>query len=287
MLAFEQTRRRVVDAVLALAEPYRTALWLRFFEDLPPRKIGDRMGCPPRPRARGSAAAWIWCARALDQQYSGRGAWCLALVPLAAAAPMLGIGAGGRRHQSHLSNGHHGQHTDESWDRRGRRGRLRGRPSDDRAIRRRRTPTIPLSSRCADGVAIARPRAPRRSPRSNLAAPTLLAHRGRRLEAGRPRGEDQRSVRHRRRPFSLGRRQIPRRGSRRAAGAAGSRQLNFMSLLARTDPEGTVRFERILPGARLAPRRSLVRRVARGETGRAGRNHQGIFRRDSRSKYWW
>jgi protocatechuate 3,4-dioxygenase beta subunit len=31
---------------------------------------------------------------ALDQQYSGRGAWCLALVPLAAAAPSLGISAG-------------------------------------------------------------------------------------------------------------------------------------------------------------------------------------------------
>src|SRR5215510_861354 len=38
--------RAVVDAVLGLDEPYRTAVLLRFFEDLPPRAIAARLGVP-------------------------------------------------------------------------------------------------------------------------------------------------------------------------------------------------------------------------------------------------
>ena len=36
--------RALVDAVEALAEPYRSAVWLRYFEDLPPRRIAARLG---------------------------------------------------------------------------------------------------------------------------------------------------------------------------------------------------------------------------------------------------
>ncbi|MFO1076872.1 MAG: sigma-70 family RNA polymerase sigma factor [Planctomycetota bacterium] len=36
--------REVTDAVLALEEPYQTAIFLRYFEDLPPRKIAQRTG---------------------------------------------------------------------------------------------------------------------------------------------------------------------------------------------------------------------------------------------------
>jgi RNA polymerase sigma-70 factor (ECF subfamily) len=41
-----QTQREVVDAVLALAEPYRTTLLLRFFENRPPRAIARELALP-------------------------------------------------------------------------------------------------------------------------------------------------------------------------------------------------------------------------------------------------
>lgn len=42
----EGVRERVVDAVLALDEPFRTAVLLRFFEGLPPREVARRTGVP-------------------------------------------------------------------------------------------------------------------------------------------------------------------------------------------------------------------------------------------------
>src|SRR6187200_2249060 len=42
----EAARHAVVEAVLALAEPYRTTLVLRFLDALPPRKVAARMGVP-------------------------------------------------------------------------------------------------------------------------------------------------------------------------------------------------------------------------------------------------
>ncbi|MCZ6597105.1 MAG: sigma-70 family RNA polymerase sigma factor [Planctomycetota bacterium] len=41
-----QTLRRLTDAVLALEEPYQTAILLRYFEDLPPRAIAERLRTP-------------------------------------------------------------------------------------------------------------------------------------------------------------------------------------------------------------------------------------------------
>ncbi|HKB17191.1 MAG TPA: sigma-70 family RNA polymerase sigma factor, partial [Planctomycetota bacterium] len=38
----EAARRRVVEAVVALAEPYRACVLLRYFENLPPREIAGR-----------------------------------------------------------------------------------------------------------------------------------------------------------------------------------------------------------------------------------------------------
>jgi RNA polymerase sigma factor (sigma-70 family) len=46
VLERERLRRGVVDAVLALPEPYRATLLLRYFEDLPPREIARRTGVP-------------------------------------------------------------------------------------------------------------------------------------------------------------------------------------------------------------------------------------------------
>ncbi len=44
--AKEQARRRIVDLVLALPEPHRTAIVLRHLEGLPPRVIAARLGVP-------------------------------------------------------------------------------------------------------------------------------------------------------------------------------------------------------------------------------------------------
>src|SRR5688572_11567831 len=42
----EESLRAVVEAVLALAEPYRSTVIQRFYEDLPPRAIAARNGVP-------------------------------------------------------------------------------------------------------------------------------------------------------------------------------------------------------------------------------------------------
>lgn len=42
----EAARQAVVDALLQIEEPYREALILRFYEDLPPREIARRLGIP-------------------------------------------------------------------------------------------------------------------------------------------------------------------------------------------------------------------------------------------------
>lgn len=46
LAAREEILENVVQAVLALAEPYRSAVLLRFYEDLPPREIARRQGVP-------------------------------------------------------------------------------------------------------------------------------------------------------------------------------------------------------------------------------------------------
>jgi RNA polymerase sigma-70 factor (ECF subfamily) len=45
-VARAETHRLVVEAVMALEEPYRTAVLLRFFDDLPPREVARRTGVP-------------------------------------------------------------------------------------------------------------------------------------------------------------------------------------------------------------------------------------------------
>lgn len=45
-VALAEAHRRVVAAVMDLDEPHRTAVLLRYFEDLPPREIGRRTGVP-------------------------------------------------------------------------------------------------------------------------------------------------------------------------------------------------------------------------------------------------
>lgn len=89
ILAREDARRAAVVATVELPEPYRTALVLRFLEDLEPREIADRLQLPLET-VRTQIKRGLALVRArLDRQYGGdRAAWCAALAPLA------GLGSG-------------------------------------------------------------------------------------------------------------------------------------------------------------------------------------------------
>lgn len=80
----EAVRAEVVRAVLELAEPYRTVVLLRWFENLPPRAVAKRLGVPVetvRTRLRRALAA---LRQRLDDHAGGdRVAWCALLLPFA------------------------------------------------------------------------------------------------------------------------------------------------------------------------------------------------------------
>src|SRR5262245_17666440 len=82
-----ETHRRLTDAVLALEEPYRAAVLLRFFEGLAPSEIAARTGeTPGAVRTRLHRAVEMLRAR-LDRDAAGdRRAWARALAPLIVSA---------------------------------------------------------------------------------------------------------------------------------------------------------------------------------------------------------
>src|SRR5262245_40656384 len=91
-----ETHRRLTDAVLALEEPYRSAVLLRFFEGLAPAEIAERTGeSAGTVRTRLHRAVEMLRAR-LDRDAAGdRRAWALALAPLVLApAGVRGRGTG-------------------------------------------------------------------------------------------------------------------------------------------------------------------------------------------------
>lgn len=88
-----RTHRRLVDQVLALDEPYREALVLRFFDGLPPREIARRLGISPEAaRQRVSRGLARLRARLDGESCGGRRAWCGALVALARGGRVGGSG---------------------------------------------------------------------------------------------------------------------------------------------------------------------------------------------------
>jgi RNA polymerase sigma factor (sigma-70 family) len=80
ILEREAARRSVVEAVLELDEPYRSALILRYFEELPPRAIAERLGVPAATvQTRLKRGLEILRAR-LDGRYGRRATWAVVLV---------------------------------------------------------------------------------------------------------------------------------------------------------------------------------------------------------------
>src|SRR5262245_61019913 len=78
-----ETGRMLVGAVLALEEPWKGAILLRFFEDLPPREVAERLGVPvetARSRVRrGLEHLRLTLGQAARAQGND---WRAALVPL-------------------------------------------------------------------------------------------------------------------------------------------------------------------------------------------------------------
>jgi RNA polymerase sigma-70 factor (ECF subfamily) len=98
VVAQAETHARLVREVLALDEPYRTTILLRFFEDLPPREVARRMDAPVETVRARSRRALERLAERLDQSHGGRRAWVAALVPVgwpSAAAATTAVAAVG------------------------------------------------------------------------------------------------------------------------------------------------------------------------------------------------
>jgi RNA polymerase sigma-70 factor (ECF subfamily) len=90
--------RGLVDAVGALAEPYRETILLRYFDDLPPREIARRMDVPVETvRTRTKRGLEKVRRRLVARQGDGRGSFLAALLPVAGRMPWrlkLGLPAG-------------------------------------------------------------------------------------------------------------------------------------------------------------------------------------------------
>ncbi len=100
VVAREQARRRVVEAVLRLEEPTRTTMLLRYFDRLPPRAIAKKLGVPVETVRTRIKRALERLRGELDRDYGGEGgastgrsAWLAALVPFTKAAPLGPIAA--------------------------------------------------------------------------------------------------------------------------------------------------------------------------------------------------
>ena len=66
-----ETRTAVAQAVLALAEPYRSTILLRFFEELKPREIAARLGVPVETVHTRTGRALAQLRVSLDATYGG------------------------------------------------------------------------------------------------------------------------------------------------------------------------------------------------------------------------
>ncbi|MCE9594386.1 MAG: sigma-70 family RNA polymerase sigma factor [Planctomycetes bacterium] len=84
-----ELERKLVERLASLPEPYRTALILRFYEDLPPRAIAQRTGAPVATVKSRLLRGLELLRAALDSDSpGGRHAWLAVLVPLARPAPV-------------------------------------------------------------------------------------------------------------------------------------------------------------------------------------------------------
>ncbi len=91
IVAREEARRRVIDALLRLDETSRDVILLRYYEDLPPRRIAATLGVPVET-VRTRLKRGLHRLRAeMDREYGGDGrSFAVALLPL---VPIDGVSA--------------------------------------------------------------------------------------------------------------------------------------------------------------------------------------------------
>ncbi|MBL8726899.1 MAG: sigma-70 family RNA polymerase sigma factor [Planctomycetes bacterium] len=70
-----QLHRRLTDAVLALPEPYRTTVTLRFFDELPPRAIAQRLGVSSEVVRKRLSRGLEMLRERLDGDFGDRAQW--------------------------------------------------------------------------------------------------------------------------------------------------------------------------------------------------------------------
>jgi RNA polymerase sigma factor (sigma-70 family) len=88
VLQQEEERRRVVHAVVALPQPYRDTVLLRYWDDLTPAQIAAQLAVPGATVRSQLQRGLAMVRERLDAEYGDRRAW------LAALAPVAGIGDG-------------------------------------------------------------------------------------------------------------------------------------------------------------------------------------------------
>jgi RNA polymerase sigma-70 factor (ECF subfamily) len=84
--------RELVEHVLALEEPYRAAILLRYFDEKEPERIGRELGLPAATVRTHVARGLARLRERLDRRHGGREAWSALFLPLVthgAAAPTL------------------------------------------------------------------------------------------------------------------------------------------------------------------------------------------------------
>src|SRR5438132_7762422 len=90
-----ELQQMLLDAVRALDEPYRSTIWARYYESLPPREIAKRAGVPIKTvKTRLSRGLQELRAR-FDREHRGdRSAWTAMLLPLAKPPSLAGAAIG-------------------------------------------------------------------------------------------------------------------------------------------------------------------------------------------------
>jgi len=83
----EETRRIVVDALLSLDEPYRSAIVLRYYKDLPHKEAAKRLGVPIETMRTRLKRGMEQLKQRLDKSHDGnRRSWLVALAPFCGAS---------------------------------------------------------------------------------------------------------------------------------------------------------------------------------------------------------
>ena len=82
LVAQAELQREVVAHVLALEEPYRTTVLLRFFQGLDAREIASRQAVPLATVRTRLQRALVQLRERLDRAHGERSSWCAALLVL-------------------------------------------------------------------------------------------------------------------------------------------------------------------------------------------------------------